>query len=115
MRLLSPGGAPGRESAGRGRCGTRSQRQISARDHEVGFAHPQDLDQLACVLKSAKVRAVVDDVLRERACKTWNDLELFKGGRVEVGPDQDGFAGGALCERDLDLLAILQAAGQVGE
>src|SRR5712691_11116707 len=114
-RPLSPRAAPGRESAGRGRCGTRSQRQVAARDHEVGFAHPQDVDQLACVLKSAEVRAVVDDVLSERACEAWNDLELVERGTVEVGPDQDGGAGGALRERDFDLLAILQAAGQVGK
>src|SRR5260370_38090025 len=112
-RPRSPEGAPGRESARRARCGTRSQRQVAARDHEVGLAHAQDLDELTCILKSAEVRAVVDDVLREHACNAWNDLELVERGRVEVGPDQDGCAGGALRERDLDLLAILQAAGRV--
>src|SRR5260370_804954 len=114
-RPRSPEGAPGRESARRARCGTRSQRQVAARDHEVGFAHAQDLDELACVLKSAEVRAVVDDVLRERAGEAWNDLELFERGAVEIGPDEDGCAGGALRERDLDLLAVLKAAGQVGK
>src|SRR5260370_3949955 len=114
-RPRSPEGAPGRESARRARCGPPSQRQVAARDHEVGFAHAQDLDELACVLKSAEVRAVVDDVLRERAGEAWNDLELFERGAVEIGPDEDGCAGGALRERDLDLLAVLKAAGQVGK
>src|SRR5450759_5865430 len=45
--------------------GSDSQRQISARDDVLGFAHAQDVDQLAGVLETAEVRAVVDHILCE--------------------------------------------------
>src|SRR6202158_4869255 len=115
MKARSPEAGRARARADRCRRGPRSQRQVAARDHEVGFAHSEDVDQLARVLKSAEVRAVVDDVLRERAGEAGDDLELFERGGVEVGPDDDCGSGGALRKWDLDLLAVLETTGQVGK
>src|SRR5713226_6672580 len=109
MRAQSParGNAPG--------CAGRSQREVAPGHHIVGLAHAEDVDELAGVLKSAEVGAVVDDVLGERAREAWNDLELFGGGEVEVDSGDDCPACGALRVWNFYLLAVFQAAGEVGE
>src|SRR5260370_34095884 len=81
----------------------------------VGLVHAEDVDELAGVLKSAEVGTVVDDVLGERAGEAWNDLELFDGGEVEVGSGDDCPACRALRVWNFYLLAVFQAAGEVGE
>src|SRR5260370_38494119 len=81
----------------------------------VGLVHAEDVDELAGVLKSAEVGTVVDDVLGERASEAWNDLELFDGGEVEVGSGDDCPACRALRVWNFYLLAVFQAAGEVGD
>src|SRR5439155_12774117 len=87
---------------------------ITARDQVIGLTHAQDLDELAGVLKAAEVGAVVDALLSEGLGESRQSLQLFEGRLVEAGADDHG-AGRCLGKRDLDLLAILEAACQVGQ
>src|SRR6266851_5040816 len=93
MRVRSQGREPATASADCGRRRTRSQREIAARDHEVGLAQAQDVDKLARVLESAEVRAVVDYLLRERRSETGHNLQLVERCEVEVGPCDRSAAG----------------------
>src|SRR4029077_21153829 len=109
MRARLPGQGSGPD------CAARSQREVAAGDHVVGLAHTEDVDELAGVLKTAEIGSVVDDVLRERAGEAGNDLELFDGREVEVGSGDDSCASSALGIWNFDLLAVFEAAREVGE
>src|SRR6202035_5148738 len=70
--------------------GIDSQREIAARDDVLGFAHTEDVDQLAGVLKTAEVGPVVDHVLCEGFAEARDGDELFDCCGVEVGASDDG-------------------------
>src|SRR5438270_13742613 len=80
--------------------------------HICNFAHAEDVDQLARVLKAAVVGPVVDALRGESRGEAGNGFELLERGLVEVDA-YDHSPRRGLGEGYLDLLSVLQATGEV--
>src|SRR3984893_17277072 len=116
MRRRRPGRGTVRPSISRSRAPPdRSQGDVAARDHEVRLAHAEDVDELAGGLEASAVGPVINDILGECLGEARHEGELVYSRRIEARADDRCAAGGALGEWDLDLLAILEPASEVGE